>query len=154
VALPAAWTESTLLEAVENEVQSVSAVLQLVSPSTALETAVNFDVPAVLGVASVEDVDYDGVADVVKVFTIAKWKAWQKAFDSAVALFDVKTASLDAKQSQIFKQVSSRLAAAETDALRYPEVVDSQSGTIGFAMVSGTATLGSPYRYAPDEFGA
>jgi predicted transcriptional regulator len=153
VALPSAWTESSLLTAIEAEVELVSTVLGLLSGDTLL-TVVSTDVPSVLGISSVEAVTYSSVADVVKVLTIAKWRAWVRAYEAATVLFDVKAGTVDVKQSQIFKQIAARMSAAESDAGRYSEVAAILAGSIGYAVVSEAVTYGSPYRYPPDEFGS
>jgi hypothetical protein len=141
-----------LLTAVQKELETVSGVLGLLTGNV-LETCVETDVPSVLGVSSVDDVDYESIADVVKVLTIAQWKGWQKAYDVASTRFDVKAGSADVKQSQMFANISKRLLTAETAALRYSEVQAAVSGSSGQGYVSSTSTYGSPYNYSPDEFG-
>lgn len=141
--LPASWTESSLTAALEAELESVSADLGL-DALDVLSTAVGTDTPAVLGVSSVAAVTYGGVPDVVKVLTIARWIAWQKAVDAASVKFDLKAGSADLKQSQVWTQLTARLASAEAAAMRYSEVQAFASAG-GIAYVTSVAGVGDPY---------
>lgn len=153
MALPAAWTESSLIGALEAELESVSTDLGLDSLDV-LATAVGTDTPAILGVLSVADVTYGSTADVVKVLTVAQWRAWQKAVDVAAVKFDLKAGSADLKQSQMWTHLTARLASAEAAAMRYSEVQDALGGG-STAYVSSISTAGSPYAYPTwgSEFG-
>jgi hypothetical protein len=151
VALPAAWTESSLIAAVEAELEPVTADLGLDNLDV-VATAVGTDVPSVLGVSSVASVTYGTVADVVKVLVIARWIAWQKAVDVAAVRFDLKAGSSDLKQSQIWTQLTARLASAEAAAMRYSEVQAYAAGG-SVAYVTAISTAGSPYSWpAASEF--
>jgi hypothetical protein len=145
--LPGAWTEPTLIDAMLAEAEGVLAALGLGSTSL-IATAVEHDTPAVLGVASVADVAYGGVADVVKVRVIAQWCTWQRAYDKAIPLTDVQASSADVKRSQTFEHLKARLAAAERAAMRYSEVQAALAGG-ATACVSGTTTANSPYNPLP-----
>ncbi len=145
MALPSAWTESSLIAALEAELEPVTADLGL-DDLDVIITAVGTDVPSILGVTSVAEVTYGGVPDVVKVLVIARWAAWQKAVDVASVRFDLKAGSSDLKQSQIWQQLMARLSAAERAALRYDEVVAALSGG-AMAYVSGIGVSGDPYRW-------
>lgn len=145
MALPASWTESTLIAALEAELESVAADLGLDSLDV-LSTAVMTDTPAVLGVSSVATITYSGVSDVVKVLTIARWIAWQKAVDVAAVKFDLKAGSADLKQSQMWTQLTARLTSAEAAAMRYSEVqAFASSGTLAYVSAIGVA--GDPYAW-------
>ena len=152
MALPAAWTEGSLIAALEAELESVSADLGLESLDV-LVTAVGTDTPAVLGVSSVAGITYGGVSDVVKVLTIARWIAWQKAVDVAAVKFDLKAGSADLKQSQMWTQLTARLASAEAAAMQYSEVqAYATSGSLAY--VSSIGVAGSPYAWpATSEWG-
>jgi hypothetical protein len=145
VALPEAWTEATLLAALEAEVEAVMTDLGL-DTLDVLVTAAGTDVPAVLGVSSVAAVTYGGVADVVKVLTIGRWAAWQRAVDVASVRFDLKAGSADLKQSQQWAQLSARLESARAAAMRYSEVQDAL-GSGSTAYVSGIGVAGNPYAW-------
>lgn len=140
MALPAAWTESTLIAAVEDELESVSADLGLGSLGV-VATAVGRDVPALLGVADVADVDYADTATVVKVHAAAVWKGWQKARDVAAVRFDLKAGSSDLKQSQMWEHLTAKLAEAE--AAYYAAAAASASdGSSGFYFALATGCRG------------
>jgi hypothetical protein len=143
--LPNLWTEPTLIGAVEAELEPVTAALGLDSLDV-VATAVGTDVPAVLGVASVAAITYGSVADVVKVLTIARWAAWQKAVDVASVRFDLKAGSADLKQSQVWQQLMARLASAERAALRYDEVRATLAGG-GVAYVTSIGGVIDPSRW-------
>jgi hypothetical protein len=147
MALPGAWTESLLVTEMQAETEGVLAALGLGSTGL-IATAVEHDTPAVLGVSSVADVAYGSVADVVKVRVIAQWCTWQRAYDKAIPLTDVKGGSVDVKRSQTFEHLKARLAAAERAAMRYAEVQAALAGG-AVACVSGTSTASSPYSPLP-----
>lgn len=152
MALPSSWTESSLIAALEAELEPVTDALGL-DRLDVISTAVGTDVPAILSVSSVASVSYATTADVVKVLVIAQWRAWQKAVDIATVRFDLKAGSADLKQSQIFEQLTRRLAAAEAAAMRYSEVQDYAAGG-STAYVSAIGTVGSPYGWpASTEWG-
>lgn len=143
--LPVAWTEPTLIAAIEAELEPVMADLGL-DALDVTTTAVGTDVPAVLGVTSVETVTYAAVADVVKVLVIARWMAWQKAVDVSSVRFDLKAGTSDLKQSQMWTQLSARLASATAAAMRYSEarVFVGSSGERAAVPVTGTLTTAAP----------
>lgn len=145
MALPASWTESSLIAALEAELEPVMADLGL-DALDVLTTAAGTDVPAILGVSSVADVSYGAVADVVKVLVIGRWAAWQKAVDVASVRFDLKAGSADLKQSQAWTQLMARLASAERAAMRYSEVQEALGGGSA-AYVSSVTVAGNPYGY-------
>jgi hypothetical protein len=145
VALPASWTESSLIAALEAELEPVMTDLGL-DALDVLTTAAGTDVPAVLGVSSVASVSYGSVADVVKVLVIGRWAAWQKAVDVASVRFDLKAGSADLKQSQQWTQLTARLESARAAALRYSEVQDALGGG-NTAYVSSVGVAGSPYSW-------
>lgn len=152
MALPAAWTESSLIDAVAAELEPVTADLGL-DDLNVTTTAVGTDVPAILGVDSVANVTYGATADVVKVLVIARWVAWQKAVDVASVLFDQSAGSASQKRSQIWQQLTARLASAEAAAMRYSEVQAVLSGG-STAYVSALGTAGDPYAWPScSEFG-
>lgn len=152
MALPAAWTEATLIAALEAELEPVTADLGLDSLDV-VATAAGTDVPAVLGVTSVAGVTYGAVADVVKVLVIARWCAWQKAVDVASVRFDLKAGSADLKQSQTWKMLMTRLGSAEAAALRYEEARAYTAGA-GTGAVTSISLAGDPYAWASgSEFG-
>jgi hypothetical protein len=147
MALPSAWTESTLEDAMAAEVESVSAELGL-DTLDVLATGVD-DVAAILGVSSVADVTYASAAEVVKVRRIAAWIAWQKAYDVAITSTDLKAGSVSLTDSQAFDHLTKRLALAASAASVYPEVAAVLQGSSGAAVVGGMSTANSPYQYAP-----
>lgn len=151
MALPASWTEdgNSLQAALDAELEPVTADLGIDSLSV-VETAVKTDVPAILGVASIEDITYD-TATVVKVLVIGRWAAWQKAVDVASVRFDLEAGSANLKQSQMWKMLTARLESARAAALRYSEVQDALGGG-STAYVSGIGVAGNPYSWPLDEF--
>lgn len=153
MALPSAWTESSLSAALEAELEPVMTDLGL-DTLDVLDTAAGTDVPAILAVSSVADVSYGSVADVVKVLVIGRWAAWQKAVDVASVRFDLEAGSAKLKQSQQWQQLTARLDAARVAAMRYSEVQDALGGG-NTAYVSSIGIAGSPYPYPTwgSEFG-
>lgn len=135
--LPAAWTEATLIAAVEDELESVTADLGL-DTLDVIATAVTRDVPAVLGVASVEDVAYAGTADVVRVYEAARWKGWQKAYDVATTKYDLKSGSADLKRSQMLDGLRQKVTDARDAYYAAVAAAQAEAGTSSF-FAFGTA---------------
>jgi hypothetical protein len=147
VALPASWTEASLIASMEREVEAVLSPLGL-DGNDLLATAVEEDTPSILGVTSVAGVTYGAVADVIKVRTIAQWMAWQRAYDSVLLNVDLVSYPGDSiKDSQAFDHLRERLARAELMARRYDEVQTWLAQAHGVAYVSSTTPTIDPYRY-------
>lgn len=146
--LPGAWTEPSLIAAMEAELEPVTAELGL-SALDVLSTAAT-DVAVVLGVSDVADVTYTAAADVVKVLLIAKWIAWQKAYDVAITKYN--TGLSGGKKfdlGSVFDHIAARLAMAQTAASVYPEVAGALNGSGATAAVSSVSTASSPYNPIP-----
>jgi hypothetical protein len=151
VALPAAWDEDTLEKAIEAELEPVMADLG-VDNTSVTETAVEIDVPSILNVTSVADVTYGSVADVVKVLTIAKWCAWQKAYDLVLLETDLKAGPVDLKDSQSFDHLEKRLAMAYRAASRYSEVLAFVGGFIPVPFAGGLSKSAKQARRQNDDY--
>lgn len=140
MALPASWTEETLVASMEREIEAVSAALELDAMGL-IATTVQEDVPSVLGVDSVAAVAYAGVADVIKVRTIAQWLAWQRAYEVAAPEFRIKAGSVDVAQSEAFDHLEKILACKAAAALRYPEAAAVLTSDGRRAVVPATGRL-------------
>lgn len=120
----------------------VASALGMTAASPAIASAV-LAVERILGVSDVAD-----LTDMAKLETIATWRAWQAAADTAAVRFDVSSGggggTSSAKLSQMFDQISKRLADALDAALVYPEV-QAASGAGGVAVVVGLGGTVDPY---------
>jgi hypothetical protein len=153
MALPVAWTESSLIAAMEDELQAVAEPLGLLDLDV-IATSVMRNVPAVLKVTSVEAVTYGSVDDVVKVWVIACWKVWQRAYEVTLPKTRLRAGTAEIFQSEAWEHLKEQLARAEAAAMAYPEAQAAIAGG-GVAVVGATTTAGSPYGWAAyPEFGA
>jgi hypothetical protein len=149
MALPAAYTESTLSALMEAELGPLAVSLGL-DEGDALPEAVN-EVIGLLGHALSEETTTAGL---MKVRALARWQAWLAAEAAATEAVDLKAGSVGLTRSQLFDHIRLRLARAEAAALAYPEAQAAIAGG-GVAVVGATTTAGSPYGWAAyPEFGA
>lgn len=148
---PSSYTEATLAAYMVGVLSSAAGALGLTTASAAITQAVT-TVERILGVSDVAE-----LTDMAKLETIATWRAWQAALDTATASFDVSSGggggTSSAKLSQLFDQIAKRLAMAEDAASIYSEV-QAASGAGGVAVISSLGGVSSPYGWETcNEFG-
>lgn len=136
MALPSAWTESTLTTAVQAELAPVLVPLGL-NTSGAVTAAVGTDVPALLNVTSVDAVVYGSIAIVVKVLRFAQWMAWQKAYDAALLSVDLRAGSSSITDSQAWEHLQERLRLAYDMVASYSEVIALTGGALPMPYAGG-----------------
>lgn len=144
--LPASYTESTLSALMEAELGAVGVALGI-GDSDALPEAVN-EVIGILGHALSQETTTAGL---MKVRAIARWQAWQAAFNAATNDKDLKAGTTAITMSQRFDHIQRRLAQAEAAASRYSEVQAVLAGSM--AVITSIVDAG-PYGVAAlTEFG-
>lgn len=143
--LPALWDEISLTGEMRDELEAVSADLNL-DPTSLIERAVQKDVPEVLKVSSVDDVAYDGMDAVVKVLTIARWRAWERAYQKTLLNFRLKAGSAELYQSEAWEHMKEYLAEVRAAAMQYAEarVFVGSSGSRQAVPATGRLTTTAP----------
>jgi hypothetical protein len=148
--LPSSYTESSLAALMEAELGAVGADLAI-ADGDALTEAVN-EVAGLFGVTNVASITYAGVADVMKVRAIARWKAWAAARKEAARQFDTQPGpGRNFHLTDVWKQINVELNAAAMAAAVYPEGASALSG--GFVTITSIANTGPYGSVTVPEFG-
>lgn len=141
MAAPSSYTEAALLTYMVNTLSGVAGALGLTTSSAALTQALTAT-ERILGVSDVAD-----LTDMAKLETIARWQAWVAAADTAATSFDLASSGDSLKLSQLFEQISRRLADALDAALAYSEV-QAASGAGGVMVLAEVGGTQSPYGWS------
>jgi hypothetical protein len=150
MSLPSAWTEASLIGEMEGELEAVAGPLGL-DANDLITRAVEKDVPEVLGVASVAGVTYAAVADVIKVLTIARWRAWERAYQATLLSTDLKSGTASLTESQSWEHLRDYLGSLRAAAMRYPEAAVMLAGGVRRPVVGQLATTApATPLYPPD----
>lgn len=142
---PSSYTEATLKTYMIDALGRVAGQVGLTTASASIGSAILL-VERILGVTDVAD-----LTDMVKLETIAAWRAWVTAADAAATSFDVGSDGDTAKLSQVYDHIKERLADAYDAALVYDEVVAS-TGAGGVAVTTTLDGTPDPYgwSYGPE----
>jgi hypothetical protein len=136
--LPNSYTEPTFKVYLIAVLSNVATVLGWTTSTPEVEEAVT-DTELALGVA-----DIVAATDIAAVRVLGERAILRRAQTALAPLYDLVEEQQQFRRSQAFQAVSKRLAAVETQALRYD--------TAGYAVGVGQRTYpGDPYSYLPDE---
>lgn len=138
MAIPAAYTEETLIQFCLTELGDVASVLGWAADTEQVAEAVN-DALAAYGISDIAD-----ATDIATLRRLARWAIWRQAANSIVTRYTFATDSGQRWERQgMVDAVLARARQAETDAL---------ADLPGYAVELVSADdRRDPYRYLPEE---